>query len=84
MNLGEFVTWSQKWAREGFVSSLVSATGPEGSSVFMGLMEKNGVGWFDQRCEIDATGFGNSHKDAWAKGQILKGVREYGTPAARR
>jgi hypothetical protein len=84
LELADFASWSQKWARQGYISTLVSATGPESSAVFMGLMEKVDVSWFDQRCAIDKAAFDSIHADAWKQGQILKAVREYGTPSARR
>ncbi len=84
MELADFVGWSQKWAQKGYISTLVSATGPESSAVFMGLMEKIDVSWWDQRCAMDKTTFDNIHADAWRQGQILKAVREYGTSSARR
>ncbi|KAF6829153.1 beta-lactamase, partial [Colletotrichum musicola] len=75
-------SWLDLWKTRGYVSTHVSATGPAGSAVFAGVMEKaNITSWF-QDCGItspysfdNATGGANT---------IVKDFRMYGTPADRR
>ncbi|GKT53014.1 penicillin-binding protein [Colletotrichum tofieldiae] len=74
--------WLDSWKNKGYVSTHVSATGPAGSAVFTGVMEKTDVANWEQRC-----GLTNPYAyDNETSGidMVVKGFRMYGTPDDRR
>ncbi|KAF6821456.1 penicillin-binding protein PbpX [Colletotrichum plurivorum] len=77
-----FNSWLDLWKTRGYVSTHVSATGPAGSAVFAGVMEKaNTTSWFQECGMTSPYSFDNATGGA---NTILKDFRMYGTPADRR
>jgi CubicO group peptidase (beta-lactamase class C family) len=79
-----YQNWFDTNAAQGYVSTLVSVTGPAGSPIYMGVMEKIAVSSWFQLCGITATGFADTSNTAYGNGQILKAFREFGDPSDRR
>lgn len=84
LNFADFAAWAQEYTAQGYVATLVSATGPADTAVFTGLMEKIAVSNWTQLCGIDSNDFTARQGTAWTEGVYLKSFREYGTPSARR
>ncbi|GKT47845.1 protein flp [Colletotrichum spaethianum] len=74
--------WLDSWKNKGYVSTHVSATGPAGSAVFTGVMEKTSVANWEQYCGLtDPYAYDNATSGV---DMVVKGFRMYGTPDDRR
>ncbi|KAF9872977.1 hypothetical protein CkaCkLH20_09487 [Colletotrichum karsti] len=77
-------SWFDSWKAKGYVSTHVSATGPAGSAVFAGVMEKkaNTATKWAQVCGMTSP---YAYENATAGvPMLIKDFRMYGTPADRR
>ena len=79
-----YQNWFNQQTALGYVSTLISATGPRKRAVYMGVMEKISVSSWVQRCDMTGADFQSSSNQAGNKRQILKSFREYGTTSDRR
>ncbi|KAL0932093.1 beta-lactamase [Colletotrichum truncatum] len=74
--------WFDSWKSKGYVSTHVSATGPAGSAVFAGVMEKANVTNWAQLCDI--TNPYAYYNATLGIPMLIKDFRMYGTPSDRR
>jgi len=75
-----FQAWFSKYAAQGIVSTLVTATGPADSAIYAGVMEKITVASCFQKLGLTCSDFESTNKNAVQNKQILKSFRQYGTP----
>ena len=72
-------------ARDGYVSTIVTVTGPPSAPIFAGVMEQNsGVTNWYQLCELTTTQYTTELQKAQANRYILKSFTEYGSSSDRR
>ncbi|KAF9263771.1 beta-lactamase/transpeptidase-like protein [Marasmius fiardii PR-910] len=84
VNVSTFQAFFDQAAAQGYVSTIVTATGPADSAIYSGVMEKISMpGWY-QYCGLDDAGFTSQDQSARANRLILKSFDEYGTPNDRR
>ena len=83
-NSTAFQSFFDTHVSEGYVSTIITATGPPSAPIFAGVMEKNGVTNWYHLCELTTTQYTNHLQNAQAKGYILKSFTEYGSPSDRR
>ncbi|WYZ40778.1 hypothetical protein EsH8_IV_001119 [Colletotrichum jinshuiense] len=74
--------WFESWKSKGYVSTHISATGPAGSAVFAGVMEKASVANWAQVCDLTSP-WGYENATAGID-MFVKDFRMYGTPSDRR
>ncbi|KAI8168378.1 putative penicillin-binding protein PbpX [Colletotrichum sp. SAR 10_70] len=75
-------SWFDSWKAKGYVSTHVSATGPAGSAVFAGVMEKVNVTNWAQLCGMKTPyAYDNATNGI---PMLVKDFRMYGTPGDRR
>ncbi|KAF2259815.1 beta-lactamase/transpeptidase-like protein [Lojkania enalia] len=79
-----YQAWFDQYSRQGYVSTIVTATGAIGSEIYAGVMEKISVGEWIQQCGLSATGFQNRNAEALSNKRILKYFDEFGTSSDRR
>jgi CubicO group peptidase (beta-lactamase class C family) len=82
-NAQQYQAWFNQYSAQGYVSTIVTATGNPGSEVYAGVMEKISPGPWFQRCGISATDFQNANNGAFANRQLLKSFDEYGSASNR-
>ena len=70
-------------ALNGYVSTIVTVTGPASAPIFAGVMEQNGVTNWYHRCGLTTTQYTTELQNAQANRYILKSFTEYGSPADR-
>ncbi|KAK2741676.1 beta-lactamase [Colletotrichum kahawae] len=75
-------SWFDSWKAKGYVSTHVSATGPAGSAVFAGVMEKANVTNWAQLCGMKSPYAYDNATDGIS--MVVKDFRMYGTPGDRR
>ena len=68
----------------GFVSTVITITGPSSAPIFAGVMEQNGVTNWYQRCGLTTTQYTTELQNGQANHYILKSFTEYGDPSDRR
>lgn len=83
-NAANYQTWYNQHSAEGYVSTIITATGPRDSAIYAGVMEKISVASWNQLCDLTPSDFTTQNDAARAKRQILKSFREYGTSSDRR
>ncbi|KAL0574379.1 hypothetical protein V5O48_007580 [Marasmius crinis-equi] len=84
VNFSTFQAFFDQATAQGYVSTIVTATGPADSAIFSGVMEKIPMpGWY-LLCGLDQASFASQDQSARASRLILKSFREYGTPSDRR
>jgi len=71
-------------ARDGYVSTIITVTGPPSALIFAGVMEQNGVTKWYQRCGLTTAQYTTELQNAQANRYILKSFTEYGSPSDRR
>ena len=69
---------------DGYVSTIVSVTGPTSAAIFSGVMEQNGVTNWYQKCQLTTTQYTTELQNGQANRYILKSFTEYGSPSDRR
>ncbi|KIM42558.1 hypothetical protein M413DRAFT_70120 [Hebeloma cylindrosporum] len=69
---------------KGYVSTIITVTGPPSAPIFAGVMEQNGVTNWYQRCELSNSQYTAELSKAQANRYILKSFAEYGSPSNRR
>jgi len=69
---------------DGYVSTIVTVTGPPSAPIFAGVMEQNGVTNWYQRCELTTSQYTMELSNAQANHYILKSFAEYGSSSDRR
>jgi hypothetical protein len=79
-----YQTWFDQWSAQGYVSTIVSVTGPSNSPIYAGVMEKITMSSWLQRCGMTAADFQTYGKQAYDNQLMMKSFREYGTAADRR
>ncbi|KAJ3952657.1 hypothetical protein N0V92_010889 [Colletotrichum tropicale] len=75
-------SWFDSWKAKGYVSTHVSATGPAGSAVFAGVMEKANVTNWAQLCGMKSPYTYDNATNGIP--MMVKDFRMYGTPGDRR
>ncbi|KAF4838605.1 Penicillin-binding protein 4* [Colletotrichum tropicale] len=75
-------SWFDSWKAKGYVSTHVSATGPAGSAVFAGVMEKANVTNWAQLCGMKSPYTYDNATNGIS--MLVKDFRMYGTPGDRR
>ena len=68
---------------DGFVSTIVTVTGPSSTPIFAGVMEQNGVTNWYQKCGLTNSQYTTELSNAQANRYILKSFTEYGSPSDR-
>ena len=68
---------------EGYVSTLVSVTGPPPVAIFSGVMEQNGVTNWYQKCGLTTAQYTTELQNASTTHFILKSFTEYGSSSNR-
>ena len=71
-------------SKNGYVSTIVTVTGPLSAPIFAGVMEKNGVTNWYQLCGLTRTQYTTQLQNGRANHYILKSFSEYGDPSDRR
>ena len=71
-------------ARDGYVSTIVTVTGPPSAPIFAGVMEQNGVTNWYELCGLTNAQYTTQLQNAQANRYILKSFTEYGSPSDRR
>jgi len=71
-------------AKDGYVSTIVTVTGPPSAPIFAGVMERNGVTNWYQLCGLTNSQYTTALTNAAANRYILKSFAEYGSPSDRR
>ena len=71
-------------AQDGYVSTIVTVTGPPSAPIFSGVMEQNGVTNWYQLCGLTNTQYTTELQHAQANRYILKSFTEYGSLSDRR
>jgi hypothetical protein len=72
-----YQTWFDNYSKLGYVSTIVTVTGPAGAPVFAGVMEQNGVNNWYQKCGLSAAAFQTELVNAQNNRYILKSFSEY-------
>jgi len=80
----QYQTFFDTHAPDGFVSTIITATGQGNNAKFAGVMEKNGVTNWYQRCGLTHDQYVTELNKGFGTGYILKSFTEYGTSADRR
>jgi len=70
-------------AANGYVSTIITVTGPANGAIFAGVMEKNGVTNWYQKCSLTHDQYIDAIIDGVGNGYILKSFTEYGTSSDR-
>jgi CubicO group peptidase (beta-lactamase class C family) len=79
-----YQNWFDTWSAKGYVSTIVTVTGPAENPTYAGVMEQIKVpSWF-QRCGINKDDFEKLNRELKPKSMMLKSFREYGSAANRR
>ena len=78
-----YQSWFDSHASNGYVSTLITATGPASSAIFAGVMEQNGVTNWYQKCGLSQSDYGNELDNAQNNRYILKSFTEYGDASDR-
>jgi hypothetical protein len=79
----EYQSFFDRHAPNGYVSTIVTVTGPPAAPIFAGVMEKNGVTNWYQRCGLTNSQYSAELNTAQTNRYILKSFTEYGNPSAR-
>ncbi|KAF2139589.1 uncharacterized protein K452DRAFT_320241 [Aplosporella prunicola CBS 121167] len=77
VNTTTFQAWIDEHSAE-FVPTVVTATGPQDSAVFSGVMEKGNTAW-TQKCDMSADEFEGNDQGARAMNQLLMSFHQYGS-----
>jgi hypothetical protein len=78
-----YQSWFDSHASNGYVSTIITVTGPASSAIFAGVMEQNGVTNWYQKCGLTNSQYVAELNDAEANRYILKSFTEYGSPSDR-
>jgi len=70
-------------APSGYVSTIVTVTGPPSAPIFAGVMEQNKVTNWYQKCGLTNIQYTTELKNAQSNRYILKSFTEYGSPSNR-
>jgi len=70
-------------AAEGYVSTIITATGPSDDAIFAGVMEKNGVTNWYQQCSLTSAQYLQAVQDGAGNGYNLQSFTEYGSSSDR-
>lgn len=73
-----YQTWFDKYAAAGFVSTIVTVTGPANTPIYAGVMEQNGVNNWYQKCGLTQAAYNTELSNAQNNRYILKAFAEYG------
>ncbi|PPQ75212.1 hypothetical protein CVT26_008348 [Gymnopilus dilepis] len=81
-----YQSFFNEWSQQGFTSTIISVTGPSSSAVYSGIMVKNGVMNWYQKCGLTNSQFYVELANAQSQRYILKSFTEFGdgTSADRR
>ena len=80
----EYQSFFDIHSRNGYVSTIITVTGPPSAPIFSGVMEQNGVTNWYERCELTTPQYTTMLQYAQANRYILKSFTEYGSPSDRR
>ncbi|PPQ97287.1 hypothetical protein CVT26_006680 [Gymnopilus dilepis] len=79
-----YQSWFDTNNQAGYVSTLVTVTGSSSSPVYAGVMEKNGVTNWYQKCGLTNSQYLNELNSAQVNRYFLKSFAEYGSSSDRR
>jgi len=79
-----YQSWFDTHAAAGYVSTIITVTGPESAPVFAGVMEQNGVSSWYQKCGLTQSQYSTELNNAQTNNFILKSFTEYGSSSDRR
>ncbi|KAF8909654.1 penicillin-binding protein [Gymnopilus junonius] len=79
-----YQSWFDTNNQAGYVSTIVTVTGPSSSPVYAGVMEKNGVTDWYQKCGLTNSQYYNELNSAQINRFFLKSFAEYGSASDRR
>jgi hypothetical protein len=83
-SLTEFQSFFDTNIKDGYVSTIITATGPASSPMLSGVMEKNGMtNWF-HLCGMTIAQYTTDLQKAQDDYYVLKSFAEYGSPSDRR
>ncbi|KDR77965.1 hypothetical protein GALMADRAFT_244932 [Galerina marginata CBS 339.88] len=83
-NAAQYQSFFNTHAANGYVSTIITATGPSNGAIFAGVMEKNGVTNWYQKCSLTHDDYIDALIDGGGNGYILQSFTEYGTSSDRR
>lgn len=77
-----YQAWFDKWGAAGYVSTIVTVTGPANAPIYAGVMEQNGVNSWYQKCGLSQATYQTELVNGQNNRFILKSFAEYGTSGA--
>lgn len=80
---GTYQSWFDSHASNGYVSTIITATGPASGAIFAGVMEQNGITNWYQKCGLTNSQYISELNNAQTNRYILKSFTEYGSPSDR-
>jgi Bacterial tandem repeat domain 1 len=83
-NATEYQSFFDTHSQDGYVSTIVTITGPPSAPILSGVMEQNGVTNWYQLCGLTTTQYTTVLQNSQASRYILKSFTEYGSPSDRR
>ena len=78
-----YQSWFSTHAAAGYVSTIITVTGPASGPIFAGIMEQNGVSSWYQKCGLTNSQYQTEVNNAHNNRFILKSFTEYGSASDR-
>lgn len=78
-----YQSWFDTHSKAGYVSTIITVTGPASGPVFAGIMEQNGVTNWYQKCGLTNSQYITELNNAQSNRYILKSFTEYGSSSNR-
>jgi CubicO group peptidase (beta-lactamase class C family) len=82
-DVATYQSWFNSHASNGYVSTLITVTGPPSSAIYAGVMEQNGVTNWYQKCGLSQSDYDTELNNAQTNQYILKSFTEYGDASDR-
>ncbi|KDR70855.1 hypothetical protein GALMADRAFT_254471 [Galerina marginata CBS 339.88] len=80
----QYQTFFDSHTPNGYVSTVITVTGPANAAVYAGVMEQNGVTNWYQKCGLTNAQYATELNNGFANRYFLKSFTEYGTSSDRR
>ena len=78
-----YQSWFDSHASNGYVSTIITVTGPASNPIFAGIMVQNGVTNWYQKCGLTNSQYVAELNNAQSNRYILKSFTEYGSSSGR-
>lgn len=79
----QYQSFFDTYAAKGYVSTIITVTGPASGPIFSGIMVQNGVSNWYQKCGLTQLQYSEESSTAQTSRYILKSFTEYGTTSDR-